>query len=92
MATPSEIIRCLRHDGYSTNEAIAYCERIATNCRYNPDSGENCYNYTEAARRLRETADSAPPHPQAETIRRIATERAAASAALDAEFFNPSTP
>lgn len=89
--TPSEIIRCLRRDGYSTYQAIAYCERIARNCQYNPDS-DNLYNYTEAAARLRQTADSAPPHPQAETICRIAAERAAALAAFDAEFINPSIP
>lgn len=49
----SEIVRCLRYDGYTLEEGARYCRQIALNARYSPYSPvDDAENYSEAASRL----------------------------------------
>lgn len=50
---PTEIIRCLLHDGFTLESGARYCRTIALNARYNAFRVEgDSEAYTEAAERL----------------------------------------
>ncbi len=52
-ANPTEIIRCLLHDGHSLESSARYCRTIALNARYNAFAVDGDADaYTEAAERL----------------------------------------
>ncbi len=52
-ANPTEIVRCLLHDGHTLESGARYCRTIALNARYNAFAIEGDADaYTEAAERL----------------------------------------
>ncbi len=59
MTNPTEIIRCLKYDGYTAAEGARYCRTIARNASFNPwaDPADHS-NYEEAARRLEAEAQT----------------------------------
>lgn len=53
MASPSEIIRCLKYDGYTLEHGAQYCRRIAASALYSgPDCQKDADAYTQAAEAL----------------------------------------
>jgi hypothetical protein len=54
---PSEIIRCLKYDGYTATEGARYCRRIAVKARFNDACPGDSEAYEEAARRLEAEAE-----------------------------------